>query len=120
MGYTRDRLERIVLGTMLNEFGNDGFMHQCSLSLRKDLFKSRQNAFVYSILDMMHNDGITSTTPVDVAAYAHQKDIKYGNLTNFLGYMCELAAENYAHNGFKKYVKELVTLYIKDKKHGTI
>lgn len=115
MAYSRSELERIVLGTMLNDFGDDGYMQSNKLSLRKELFSSKQNAFVFGLLESMNNDGLTSTTPNDVFEYANEKEIKYGNAANFTSYMCELAL-NYAYNDFKKHLKELVKLYIKEKK----
>lgn len=120
MGYTRDRMERIVLGTMLNDFGSDGFMRSCRMSLKKEMFKSKQNAFVYDILDRMFKDGLSSTTPADVLSYSDEKGIKYGNAANFSAYMCELATENYAIVSFKKILKDMVLNYIKDVKHGSI
>lgn len=120
MDYSRNRLEEIVIGTMLNDFGDDGFMKSCRLSLRKELFKNRQNAFIFGILDAMFKDGLTETTPKDVLEYTNDKEIKYGNMSNFASYMCGLASCNYAHTGFKKYVKELVAMYIKENRfNGT-
>lgn len=115
MDYSRNDIEGIVLGTILNDSGDDGFMRSCRMSLRRELFRDKRNAFIFGILDMMYMEGITSTTPYDVVVYAESKGIKYGNLQEFLLYMCGLT-KNYAYMGFKRYVRELVTMYIRDRK----
>lgn len=120
MDYTRNKLERIVLGTLLNDNGKDGFAKSCRLSLRCDLFANKQNKFVYGLLEKMYKDGIVSTTPVDVFEYANKNDVKYGNAEKFCQYMCELAQENYAFNNFKGFVRELVSMCLKEKNlYGT-
>ena len=116
MVYSRNKLEGIVLGTILNDFGKDGFMQTNKMSLRKELFTNKKNAFVFGILESMSNDGLASMTPYDVLEYANEKGIKYGNAVNFASYMCDLAFGNYAYNDFKKYVRELVRIYVKEKK----
>lgn len=116
MDYSRSKLEEVVIGTLLNDFGDDGFMQSCSMSLRIELFKGKQTSFVYGILESMYKDGLKSTTPIDVLNYANEKEIKYGNDVNFASHMCSLATNNYALKDFKKYVKELVTMYINEKK----
>jgi hypothetical protein len=120
MGYTRNKIEMIILGTMLNDMGGDNFMQSCRLSLRKELFADKKNAFVFMLLDNMYQDGIKSTTPSDVFKYANDKNIRYGNTGNFLNYLYGLATDYYAFNNFRNYVKQLVELYIKETKYGTV
>ena len=114
---TRERLERIVVGTLLNERQGDGFYKKNKASLKKDVFSDKRNAFIFGILEKMHADGIETTTPYDVVSYCKEKGIKYGNPANFAVYMCEIC-ESYAFLSLKSYVKELVQYYVKEKKNG--
>lgn len=116
MAYSRSKLEEVVVGTLLNDFGHDGFLRSCGMSLRRELFEGRQSSFVFGILESMYRDGLNSTTPLDVFKYANEKGIKYGDATRFASYMCMLATDNYAFVGFKKYVKELVMTFLKERK----
>lgn len=101
----------IVLGTLLNDIGE--FYDSCRMSLRRELFSNKRNAFVYGIIEDMHRNGRSETFPINVFNYANEYGIKYGNMTNFCVYMCELSM-NYAFKNFKKYVKELVGFYLRE------
>ena len=117
MVYSRDKVEQIVIGTLLNEYGDDGFFEGSRVVLRKELFNERRNAFIFEVIVRMTNDGLKQTTPYDVFVYCNENGIRYGNMTNFCVYMCDVSV-NYAFNGFKKYVKQLVDYYIREVKNG--
>ena len=104
----------IVIGTLLNDEG--AFFESCKMSLCKELFADKRNAFVYGIIEGMHKAGLQRTFPLDVFNYANENDVKYGNAANFCAFLCEMA-ENFAFKGFKKYVKELVTVYLRNLKY---
>lgn len=118
MDYTRSDIERIVIGTLLNDFGDDRFFEKNRMALRKELFTDRKNVFVFGIIERMHEDGINGTNPSGVFGYANDKNIQYGNAVNFVSYMCELAQRYYAFNSFGKYVRELVDAYVNEKRYG--
>lgn len=120
MDFTRDRMEQVVLGTILNDNGNDGFVKSCHLSLKKELFKDRRNAFIFGVIDSMYKNGLSSFLPADIVEYADKNGIKYGNAANFCNYMCSLALNNYAFNDFRKYVRELVKKYVRESKDGAV
>lgn len=115
MAYSRSDYERMVLGIILNDDGEYGFMKSCRMSLRKELFKDKKNIFVYGILDAMYNDGCVDMTPISVFDYANNHNIKYGNMGNFAAYLCELSSTTWRFHELKKYVKELVTRYMKER-----
>lgn len=106
----------MVLGTLLNDHGD--YYSSCKGSLCREMFQNKRNAFVFGLIEDMHNDGISDTFPIDVFNYANEKDVKYGNMNNFCVFLCEVAMDN-AYEDFKKYVRELVRFYLKDIKHGT-
>ena len=118
MVYSRNKLERIVIGTMLNESGKDGFFNGSRIVLRKELFKDKRNVFLFAVLERMYKDGLRRSTPYDVFKYANEKSIPYGNAENFCTYMCEVSENYYVFIGFKKYVKQLVDLYVKENRHA--
>ncbi len=118
MECTRSELEKIVIGTLLNDYGDDGFIRKNSMSLKEELFSCRQNLFIFRIIMMMYKDGLKDMTPVSVFDYANTNHINYGNAGRFVAYMCELATSYYAFNKFKEYLKELVRIYINEKKNG--
>lgn len=111
-------MERIVLGTLLNDSGSDGFMKRYSVSLCRELFTTRQLVFIFDLLTAMYGEGLTDTTPKAVFEYAESHQSRYGNPSNFCQYLCELATNNYAPNNFQDYLKELVRLYISDRRYG--
>ena len=119
MDYSRDMVEQIVIGTLLNDLGEDKFFAKNRMALRKELFKDRKNAFIFGIIQRMHEDGIEVTSPSDVFAYTNKNNIQYGNVSNFVTYMCELSQRYYAFGDFSKYVRELVDAYVKEKRYGT-
>lgn len=118
MECSRNRLEEIVIGTLLNEYGTDGFFAKHKMVLRKELFADKRNVFLFGLIEGMFLEGRTQTTPKDVLDYAMEKNIRYGNLSNFLTYMCDLAYGNYAFVGFGDYVRRLVDLYVKDMRYA--
>ena len=118
MDFSRSKVEQIVIGTLMNEYGGDGFFDSCRMVLRKELFADRRNAFIFDIVKKMHDEGITETTPHDVFRYATDKNIRYGDMEKFCSYMCEVSDANYAFDGFGKYVRILVDEYLKERKHG--
>ena len=112
MVYTRNKLGSMVLGMILNDLGEYGFVSKYRNSLCKELFTDRQHAFVYGIIERMSDDCLMSFSPKDVFDYAERNNIKYGNVSKFCLFMCELATENYDPQNFRKNLKELVKLYI--------
>lgn len=106
-----DKVERIVIGTMLNDFGEDCFFGSCSMSLRKELFSDRRNAFIFDVISRMNAQGLRSTTPYDVLSYVQTNKIRCGNVQNFVSYMTELACESYAFSSFREHVRTLVRFY---------
>jgi len=117
MVYQRHQLETIVLGTLLNDSGRDGFFDGSRNVLREELFSDRRNAFIFGLIARMKADGERETTPYDILKYAKEKKIRYGDTARFCTYMCELS-RNYAFDGFKKYVRQLVEIYVKEKRYG--
>lgn len=118
MDYTRTEHENIVIGMLLNDF--DGMlMDGGRLFLREELFVDKKNKFIYGIIDKMHRSGERCITPCDVFRYANDNSIAYGDMSNFASYMCELALTRYSEQEFKRHAKELVRLYIRDKKYGS-
>lgn len=108
----------IVLGTILNDSGEEQFMNKYSMSLPKDVFSDKRNAFIYGLIYDMHSCGRTSFTPHDVLEYAIEKGVKYGNVVNFCLYMCELSERFYAPFGILEHIRRLVKMYISDKKRN--
>ena len=106
-----DKVERIVIGTMLNDFGEDCFFSSCSMSLRKELFSDRRNAFIFDVISRMNAQGLRSTTPYDVLSYVQTNKIRCGNVQNFVSYMTELACESYSFSSFRDHVRTLVRFY---------
>lgn len=106
-----DKVERIVIGTMLNDFGEDCFFSSCSMSLRKELFSDRRNAFIFDVISRMNAEGLRSTTPYDVLSYVQTNKIRCGSVHNFVSYMTELACESYAFSSFREHVRTLVRFY---------
>ena len=115
--YSRIKVEQIVIGTLMNEFGDDGFLVKNMASLRKDLFNDRRHVFIFGIIEQMVRDGRRQTTPYDILCYCDEKGMQYGNIGNFSTYMCEISM-NYAFKGLRAYVRELVQYYIRDRKNG--
>lgn len=113
MGSTANDIECVVMGTLLNDNGGDGFMSSCRMSLKKELFADRRNAFVFGIMEKMYSDGLKSFLPTDIYDYACKNSIQYGNASKFLSYMCSLATEHYRPFEFKANLRELVKLYIR-------
>ena len=107
------RIDDIVLGTLLNDFGDLKLMSRYGMSLRKELFYSKQHQFVFGIIERMYNDGKISFTPSDVFDYATNKGVRFGDAGKFCSFMCSLATSCYAPNSFAKNLKELVSKYIK-------
>lgn len=103
-----ERLEAIILGSILNDNGSDGFIEENNVALKADLFTGKKNAFLWNVLERMSKDGQTDFTPYSVLRYCDRNDIKYGDLVNFCEYMIELSTDYYAHIEFSKYVDELI------------
>lgn len=117
MNYTRDKLEKIVIGTLLNEYGYDKYFQRSNAVLRGELFKDKKNRFIFNTIKEMNEKGMKQTTPYDVAIYATQNNKKYGNLHNFCCYMCELIEYN-AMTEFKVFLKKLVDEYVKEQRYA--
>lgn len=117
MNYTRNKLEQIVIGTLLNEYGYSKFYTKSKSVLNEDLFIDKRNKFIFAIIKEMIDKGIKQTTPYDVAMYATQNNKKYGNLHMFCCYMCDVIQYN-ALGEFKRFVKQLVDEFVKDKRYG--
>ena len=56
MVYTRNKLGSMVLGMILNDLGEYGFVSKYRNSLCKELFTDRQHAFVYGIIERMSDE----------------------------------------------------------------
>ena len=69
MVYTREKIEQIVLGTLLNDIGDEGFFKGSRNVLRDDLFSDKRNVFVFSVIKRMRGEGMESTSPCDVFRY---------------------------------------------------
>ena len=117
MAYTRERVERILIGTLLNEYGYDGFMRNGGSVLRAEMFCDKRNAFIFSVIRRMDGDGAVQTTPCDVFRYVTEKGIRCGDTGRLCSYMAEVC-ENYAWSSFRRYVKMLVDYFLNDKRHG--
>ena len=117
MDYTRDKLEQIIIGTLLNEYGYDKYFQRSKAVLRGELFKDKKNRFIFNTIKEMNEKGMKQTTPYDVAVYATQNNNKYGNLHNFCCYMCELIEYN-AMKEFKVFLKKLVDEYVKEQRYA--
>ena len=114
-------IEKAVIGTILCDDGSFGYMDACSVSLKKELFMDRKNAFIFGLLEELHKGGSVSTTQLDVWIYADEHNIKYGDVGNFVVYMNELSAFYSLRDmeSFKRNVRELVKRYISQKRNGT-
>lgn len=116
MAYTRIKLEQIVLGTLMNDIS---LLQTHRVSIRKEMFSDKRNAFVFGIIEQMFNDGLTETAPYDVFVYSLQNNIRYGDANKFCVYMCQLT-DNYAVVGFPKYLRDLVKIYLSEVKNGKL
>lgn len=109
-------IEQVVVGTLLNEYGQDRFFARCCALVREDMFSDRRNAFTFSVIKRMVEDGIVQTTPIDVLEYAERNGIAYGNAQKFCIYMCEIADKYYAFSSLKDYVRRLIDFYVAEKR----
>lgn len=117
MDYTRDKLEQIIIGTLLNEYGYDKYFQRSKAVLRGELFKDKKNRFIFNTIKEMNEKGMKQTTPFDVVSYAKDNHLRFGNIHNFCCYMCELIEYN-AMKEFKVFLKKLVDEYVKEQRYA--
>lgn len=108
MGYTRNN-EKAVIGTLMSE---PELFETYGISLTKEIFSDKRNAFIFGIMDDMRKDGCVSFYPYDIFVYADEKNIAYGDMVRFCSYMCEASA-CWDFFGFRKRLKDVVGEYVK-------
>lgn len=102
------KAEQVVIGTLLNNTFRADLFTKNRLALRPSLFRDKRNRFIFSLMERMHDEGLTDTTPCDVLLYSLDKEIKFGSVTNFATYMAFLSDAYYAHKSLKQYIRLLV------------
>lgn len=112
-----NKTENIVIGTLLNDTPFDGFYQRESMLLKDEMFSDKKNAFIFRIIQRMHNDGLTKTTPCDLYLYTTTNNIRVGNVGNFCSYMMDLARQHYEYETLDAHVKDLVLNFIKMKRN---
>jgi hypothetical protein len=115
MVYSQANNERVVIGTLLNEFGQDGFYERNNMVLRSEMFTDVRNRFLFDTICQMKHEGLTATTPFDVLTFLQRKQIPYGDTQQLVSYMTDVAM-NFALKTFDEQVTQLAQQYIRRKR----
>jgi hypothetical protein len=98
----REELERIIIGTLLNSFGDANWYDSCKSCITEGMFSDERNRRIYSTIQRMKKDIFSDITPLDVINYDP-------SLSDLSVYMCELAGDWYFE--IKKYYYNRKLLY---------
>lgn len=65
---TRERLENIIIGTLLDNTGYENLYEDCRCCVTDDMFLNEDNRRIYGFIREMNQKGITETNPCNIIA----------------------------------------------------